>query len=104
MGAYTPAARKLFRERLAFVYKLFPILAERSAQYAGTMSGGGQQMCAVAKGLMSDPKLLLMDEPSPGLAGLAAYLLTLQYDVHPSIGLSFGPITFMICVLGDWET
>jgi len=68
MGAYTPSARKQFRDRLAFVYELFPILAERSAQFAGTMSGGEQQMCAIARGLMSNPKLLLMDEPSAGLA------------------------------------
>jgi branched-chain amino acid transport system ATP-binding protein len=68
MGAYIPAARKQFRERLEFVYDLFPILAERCEQLAGTMSGGEQQMCAIARGLMSSPKLLLMDEPSAGLA------------------------------------
>jgi branched-chain amino acid transport system ATP-binding protein len=68
MGAYIPSARKQFRERLDFVYELFPILAERCAQLAGTMSGGEQQMCAIARGLMSSPKLLLMDEPSAGLA------------------------------------
>ena len=68
MGAFLPAARKRFAESLARVYALFPVLAERQKQRAGSLSGGEQQMLAVGRALMSGPKLILLDEPSMGLA------------------------------------
>lgn len=68
MGAFLPSARRLFRESLARVYALFPALAERRHQRAGSLSGGEQQMLAIGRALMSRPRLILLDEPSMGLA------------------------------------
>jgi branched-chain amino acid transport system ATP-binding protein len=68
MGAFLPAARSHYRESLERVYTLFPVLAERQGQRAGSLSGGEQQMLAVGRALMSKPKLILLDEPSMGLA------------------------------------
>jgi branched-chain amino acid transport system ATP-binding protein len=68
MGAMLPRARKQVRESLAQVYELFPVLAERREQTAGTMSGGEQQMLAIGRCLMGRPELIMLDEPSLGLA------------------------------------
>src|SRR5262245_66520822 len=68
LGGHPARARDGRQASLHYVYSLFPILAERRAQLAGSLSGGEQQMCAIGRALMARPKLLMLDEPTLGLA------------------------------------
>ncbi|HVP61066.1 MAG TPA: ABC transporter ATP-binding protein [Myxococcaceae bacterium] len=103
MGAYGKEARTHRRETLRAVLEMFPILEKRAHQNAGTLSGGEQQMCAIGRGLMARPKLLMLDEPSLGLApmlvrqvfaalkeinGRGVTVLLVEQNVHHALALA----------------
>ncbi|MEJ5363590.1 MAG: ABC transporter ATP-binding protein [Desulfosoma sp.] len=83
MGALKPEAKAKRKETLEWVFELFPRLKERRHQMAGTLSGGEQQMCAIARGLMSLPRMVLFDEPSLGLSPrLTQEIFRLVQEIH----------------------
>jgi branched-chain amino acid transport system ATP-binding protein len=91
MGAYTREDRTAIRADSDRIYELFPRLRERRRQSAGTMSGGEQQMLAIGRALMSRPKLLLLDEPSMGLAPLMV-----QRIFETIVGVVRGGVTVLL--------
>ena len=89
LGAFRAAARGSIERNLAFCYEAFPVLRERASQLAGSMSGGQQQMLAIARAIMSAPKVLLVDEPSVGLSPmLVKQTIDIIHDLRQRCGLT----------------
>lgn len=93
MGALLRRDREGIRRDLDYVYSLFPILAERRSQAGGTLSGGEQQMLAISRALMARPKLLLLDEPSLGLAPLIVQQI---FDIISQVNRENGTTIFLV--------
>ena len=93
MGAFLRSDRDGIKRDLEYVYELFPILAERRGQAGGTLSGGEQQMLAISRALMARPKLLLLDEPSLGLAPLIVQQI---FEIIPQINSEQGTTIFLV--------
>jgi branched-chain amino acid transport system ATP-binding protein len=89
LGGFRPQARKAIERNREMMFEIFPILAERRRQLAGSLSGGQQQMLAIARALMSAPRLLLVDEPSVGLAPiLVSHTITKIKELKERSGLT----------------
>ena len=88
LGAYTVRDERVYRERLARVYALFPRLQERREQLAGTMSGGERQMLAIGRALMNHPRLLILDEPVEGLAPVIVEEIVAQLQTIKAAGVA----------------
>ena len=89
MGAYTEAARRDWEGNLERIYDWFPVLRQRARQLAGTLSGGEQQMLAIGRGLASSPRLLMLDEPSMGLApAIADFIFEQLIDIRKKAALT----------------
>ncbi len=93
MGAFLRKDKENIKRDMEYIFTLFPLLAERRSQFGGTLSGGEQQMLAISRALMARPRLLLLDEPSLGLAPLVVKLI---FDIIQKINAESGTTIFLV--------